>query len=102
MSDIDTRYQKVVNELADEFLRLSPEELAKQPDYGSIMRQMNEKNIEVAFWHYQLKDYTDHIVFIIGRRLLIPCFSRKFISGVVFGPTTVPRFMTDDEAGAYD
>ena len=102
VNDIDARHQQVVNDLADEFLRLSPEELAEQPDYGSIMRQMDGKNIEVAFWHYKLKDYTDHIVFIISRRLLIPCFCRKFVSGVVFGPTTIPRLMTDDEAGAYD
>jgi hypothetical protein len=102
VNEMDAQCQRVVDDLASEFLRRSPEELAKQPDYGSITRQMDGNNVEVAFWHYQLKDYTEHIVFIIDRRLLIPFLYRRFISGVVFGPTTSPRLMTDDEAEAYD
>ena len=102
VNKIDEQYQQVVNDLADEFLRRSPEELAEQPDYGSIARQMEGDDVSVALWHYQLKDDIDHIVFITGRRLLIPFFYRKFISGVVFGPTTNPRLMTEEEVGDYD
>ena len=102
MSDIDEKYQQVVDGLAIEFLRRSREELIEQPDYGSIVRKLNGNEVSVAFSHYRLKENVDHIVFIIGRPLLIPIFYRKFINGVVFGSTGVPRLMTDEEAAAYD
>jgi hypothetical protein len=63
---------------------------------------MGESDLAVAFWHYRLRDQVDHIVFISGRRLLLPFFYRKFISGVVFSPTINPRLMTDEEVGDYD
>jgi hypothetical protein len=99
---IDAHYQRVVDDLADEFLRRSPEELSEQPDYGSIPRQIDGDDVSVAFWHYRLKENVDHIVFITERRLLIPSFYRKFISGVVFGPTTNQRLMTEKEVGNYE
>ena len=99
---IGGQYQRVVDDLAREFVRRSPEELSEHPDYGSIARHIDGNDISVAFWHYRLRGNADHIVFITERRLLIPGFCRKFISGVVFGPTTKPRLMTDEEAGDYD
>ena len=102
MNQIDERFQQVVDHLASEFLLRSQEELIAQPDYGSIRRQMDGHDVSVAFWHYRLKEDVNHIVFITDRRLLIPLFSRRFISGVVFGPATNPRLMTEDETGVYD
>ena len=102
MNKIDVQYQQVVNDLAEELLLRSPEELAEQPDYGSVTRQIDGNDLSVAVWHYQRKENADHIVFITERRLLIPGLYRKFISGVVFGPTTNPRLMTDEEVGDYD
>jgi len=102
VNKIDAQYQQVVNDLAEEFLRRSPEELAEQPDYGSITRQIDGSDLSVAFWHYQRKGNVDHIVFITERRLRIAFFNRKFISGVVFGPTTSPRLMNGEEVGDYD
>jgi hypothetical protein len=102
VSKIDAQYQQVVNGLADEFLRRSSEELAEQPDYGSMARRMDGNDVLVAYWHYRLKDNVNHIVFIIERRLLIPFTYRKFISGVVFGPTVNPRLLTAEEIGDYD
>jgi hypothetical protein len=102
VNKIDARYQQVVNDLADEFVRRSPEELAEQSDYGSITRQMDGDDVSIAFWHYRLKENTDHLVFITERRLLIPFFYKKFIRGVAFGPTTNPRVMTEEEVGDYD
>src|SRR5262245_36807788 len=102
MIEIDRQFQQVVDDLANEFLLHSEEELAAQPDYGFISRKLDGRDLSVAFWHYTLRDYTEHIVFITQRRLLLPFFYRKFISGVVFGPTVKPRLMTDEETGDYD
>jgi hypothetical protein len=98
----DWQYQRVVDDLAEEFLLRPIEELAEASDYGSITREMEGSDISVAFWHHRLPENVDHIVFIADRRLLIPFFRRKFISGVVFGPTISPRLMTKEEAGHYD
>ena len=102
MTGLDGQYQKVLDDLAEEFLQRSLEELADQPNYGSITRQMDGHDLSVAYWHYEIDDDIDHIVFVLSRRLLVPFFHRKFISGLVFGLTTEPRLMTDEEAGAYD
>ena len=102
MKEIDRQYQQVVDDLANEFLMLPKEELAAQPDYGSISRKLDGRDLAIAFWHYRFRGDVDHIVFITDRRLLLPFFFRKFISGVVFGLTTNPRLMTDEETGDYD
>ena len=102
MNEVDRQYQQVVDDLANEYRLRSIEELSLQPDFGSIAREIDGHDFSVAFWHYRLRDDINHIVFITERKLLVPIFSRKFINGVVFGPTINVRLMTNEEIVKYD
>ena len=101
MNEIDQQYQQVVDKLAKELLQLSPREMLEQPDYGSLTRQADKKELKIGFWHYAFNDEKHHIVFKTDRRCFL-FFCKSYISGVVFGSHTSPRLMTPKEIGDYD
>ncbi len=101
MSEIDVRYQKLVDDEANELLRLSPAALLETSDYGTMSRRLGATDIEIAWWHFRYAGDVHHIVLKTSRRLFPP-FSRDYTSGVVFGPGVTARLMRDDETADYD
>lgn len=100
MSDKDERYQRAVDELAGDLLRLPVDELLQQRDFGDYTRAVDGEDIAVAFWHHDF-DGVHHIVLKTERRVFLFLW-RSYVNGVVFGPDSQPRLMTPEEAGAYD
>ena len=99
MSDTDRQCIAMVNELAAELLTLSPDELLARPEYGVFDRDVNGRNVGVAFWHYAFGD-EHRIGFQLSRRWF--WFVRtSYVAGVVFGAEVKPRLMTPLEADDY-
>lgn len=101
MRDIDERYQRVVDELAKEFLELSLDELLHRPRHGRVQRSTGKETINVGVEHETYSDEEHHIWFCAQRQVLLIAY-RKYINGVVFGRNSPPRLMTDEESGRYD
>ena len=98
-SEVDQKYQKCVDDLALDTLRLTRENLIDYSDYGSLERD----GIGVAYWHHRFASGKHHIVFLTDRRLtrFFPIY-RKYTAGIVFGEATDPRLMTELETADYD
>lgn len=101
MNNLDEVFQYAVDDLANQLLGLTTEELLSRPNFGSIELDIQNKKINVGFWSQQMRDKRHHIFFKASRRVFF-FLHRTYISGVVFDANLPARKMNDEELGQHD
>lgn len=98
---VDREYQSALDNLADDYVVLSTEQLSEIPDYGSLNINVFGSHRGVGYWNYKFPDNVNHLVFSTSRKIVL-FLSRKYVSGIVYGERMDPRLMSLDECAQYD
>ncbi len=96
----DELFQKILKEEVDKFLLIPISELITIEDYGSIIRNINEGQIKIGWWKYELSENIFHFVFKTSNRDFL-ILHKPFIDGFKIRNNKLER-LSNIELGEYD
>lgn len=98
---IDHQYQLIIDKKVEELLSSPITEIEKIEDYGTINTMINNKDVSIGFWKYQISDNLIHIVFKTSRPTLFLGFYKSYIGGVKIVGSKISK-LSNSELGDYD